>query len=94
MTKFTFLDTIASVFTMSFVMLFFWVYAKVHYRKTHERRIPEAVLEEKLEAFAESNKETLLKDNNVSLTRYRPLTRDSSAPVISCNQRDGKSLVE
>ena len=77
---------------MSFVMLFFWTYARVHYRKTHERRVPEGILKEKLEAFAESNKETLLKDNHVSLTRYRPINRDSNFPVISFSKREGKVL--
>ena len=73
-------------------MLFFWVYAKVHYRKTHERRVPEAILEEKLKALAESNKETLLKDTHVSLVRYRPMTRDSNVPVISGSRREGKVM--
>ena len=75
---------------MSWVMLFVWVYAKVHYRKTHERRVPETILEEKLEALAESNKETLLQDNHVSLTRYRPITKDGNVPVISFSRREGK----
>ena len=75
---------------MTFVMLFFWVYARVHYRKTHERRVPEHILEEKLEALAESNKETLLQDNHASLTRYRPITKDGNVPVISFSRREGK----
>ena len=73
-------------------MLFFWVYAKVHYRKTHDRRVPEAILEEKLKALAESNKETLLADTSVSLTRYRPITRDSNVPVISGSRREGEVM--
>ena len=77
---------------MSFVVLFFWVYARVHYRKTHERRVPEGIFQQKMEALAESNKETLLKDTSVSLTRYRPLTRDSDVPVISCTRREGKVI--
>ena len=77
---------------MVFVGLFFWTYAMVHHRKTHERRVPEAFLKEKLEALAESNKEILLQDNHVSLTRYRPVTRDSNFPVISCSRREGEVL--
>ena len=71
-------------------MLFVWVYAKVHYRKTHERRVLKAVLEKKLKALAESNRETLLNDTHVSLARYRPLTRDSNIPVISSSRREGE----
>ena len=77
---------------MSWVMLFVWVYAKVHYRKTHERRVLKGVLGKKLKALAESNKDFLLNDTHISLTRYRPITRDANIPVISCSRREGEVM--
>ena len=82
-------DALSVFFTVAWLLLFFWLYAQVHHRKTHQRVVSKDVLEEELRVLADSHKESLLEGAEVSHGRYRPISRNSHFPVNSGSRYPG-----
>ena len=75
-------DTITTLFTVSWLLLLFWIYAQVHHRFTHTMFVEEEEFEEELEKLGEEYYETLA-DQEVSMYGYHPVSKDPDYPVDS-----------
>merc|ERR1712126_281659 len=75
-------DTGATLLTVFWLLLLFWIYAQVHHRFTHTLLVEEDLFEEELEQLGEEFHDALI-DHEASMYGYHPVSKDPDYPVDS-----------
>ena len=84
-------DAIYIVFTVTWLLLLFWIYCQVHHRYTHTMLVRESLLEQELAMLGDRHKEALL-DNKYSKYSYCPHSKEPDHPVNSGQRYDGRVM--
>ena len=79
------LEMTSSCTTVFMLILSIWIYAQVHHRFTHTRRVEEAVLMAELEKLGEEHQKSIVDYDRQRIARsgYSPHTGEAEFPVRS-----------